>query len=340
MKILLTGATGQLGRALQATLADHDVAALGSRELDVTDLEAVRGTVESTGAELVLNAAAWTDVDGAQADPEGAFRVNGLGPRNLALATRACGAALLHVSTDYVFDGESDRPYCEFDATNPQSVYGHSKLAGEDAVRTFNERHWIVRTAWLYSPWRKNFALTMRGLASRDEVRVVNDQVGSPTYAPHLARGIARLVETDAYGTYHLAGSGQASWRDARAPGRDGSLSAAGAAAALRAARERAVAPDRASALAGGRGRLRPRPRGLEVLFGLEVLEVRVRLATQHQGRAAVAAVDVVPAALVTGESQVGIADGAAEIGHVLEIGVLGRVLESGGPRHRVPSPP
>jgi len=214
VKILLTGATGQLGRALRAALAGHDVAAVGSRELDVTDLEAVRGTVESTGAELVLNAAAWTDVDGAQADPEGAFRVNGLGPRNLALATRACGAALLHVSTDYVFDGESDRPYCEFDATNPQSVYGHSKLAGEDAVRTFNERHWIVRTAWVYSPWRKNFALTMRGLASRDEVRVVNDQVGSPTYAPHLARGITRLVETDAYGTYHLAGGGQASWYD------------------------------------------------------------------------------------------------------------------------------
>jgi dTDP-4-dehydrorhamnose reductase len=212
VKILLTGARGQLGQALTATLADQDVVAADSKRLDVTDLEAVRGTLEAERPALVLNCAAWTDVDGAEADPQGAFRVNALGPRNLALATRACGAALLQVSTDYVFDGEADRPYCEFDQTRPLQVYGRSKLAGEDAVRTYNERHYVVRTAWLYSSSGRNFAQTMRSLAERDEVRVVADQFGSPTYVPHLATAIARLVETEAYGTWHLAGRGQASW--------------------------------------------------------------------------------------------------------------------------------
>lgn len=214
MKILLTGARGQLGLALTTALAEHQVLGADSKRLDVTDLEAVRAAVEAERPDLVVNCAAWTDVDGAEADPQGAFRVNALGPRNLALATRSCGAALLQVSTDYVFDGESDRPYCEFDETHPLQVYGRSKLAGEDAVRTYNERHYVVRTSWLYSTTRKNFALTMRSLAERAEVRVVADQFGSPTYVPHLAAGIARLLETEAYGTWHLAGCGQASWFD------------------------------------------------------------------------------------------------------------------------------
>jgi len=214
VKILLTGARGQLGLALTAALAGHHVVGTDSKRLDVTNLEAVRAAMEAEQPDLVVNCAAWTDVDGAEADPQGAFRVNALGPRNLALATRTCGSALLQVSTDYVFDGESDRPYCEFDETHPLQVYGRSKLAGEDAVRTYNERHYVVRTAWLYSTTRKNFALTMRSLAEREEVRVVADQFGSPTYVPHLAAGIARLVETEAYGTWHLAGRGQASWFD------------------------------------------------------------------------------------------------------------------------------
>lgn len=212
MKVLLTGATGQLGRALLPVLGDHDVVGVGSRELDVGDLEAVRGAVQHAHPELVINCAAWTDVDGAEHDPHGAFRANAVGPRNLALATRELGAAILHVSTDFVFDGRAGRPYCEFDETRPLSVYGRSKLAGEDAVRTFNPRHYVVRTAWLYAPWGRNFALTMRERAEDGTVRVVSDQFGSPTYAPHLARGLAELAETRAWGTYHLAGRGQASW--------------------------------------------------------------------------------------------------------------------------------
>ena len=212
MKILLTGARGQLGQALLPALAGHDVVALGSRELDIAELDAARAAVEGARADLVINCAAWTDVDGAEADPAGAFRANAVGPRNLALAARSAGAALLQLSSDYVFDGTSGRAYCEFDATNPLSVYGRSKLAGEDAVRTFLERHFVVRTAWLLSGRGRNFALAMRAQAGRPEVRVVADQFGSPTYAPHLARAIATLVESEAWGTYHLAGAGCASW--------------------------------------------------------------------------------------------------------------------------------
>jgi dTDP-4-dehydrorhamnose reductase len=214
VKILVTGADGQLGRALRPALAGHEIVGLGSRELDVRDLAEARAAVARHRPDVLVNCAAWNDVDGAETDPEGAFRVNALGPRNLALATAAAGAAIVHVSSDYVFDGRASRPYCEFDAPNPLSAYGRSKLAGEDAVRTHNPRHWIVRTAWLYSTARRNFALTIRGLADRPEVRVVHDQVGSPTYVPHLARGIAELLATEAFGTWHLAGRGRASWCD------------------------------------------------------------------------------------------------------------------------------
>ena len=195
-------------------LRGHEVEGVASADFDVADLEAVRGALKVRRPELVIHCAGWTDVDAAESDAEGAFRTNATGARNLALTTRALDAAILYVSTDYVFDGESDRPYTEFDPTRPLSVYGRSKLAGEDAVRTFNERHFVVRTAWLYSTHGRNFALTMRAYADRDEVRVVRDQVGSPTYAPHLAEAIARLVATDAFGTYHLAGAGQASWHE------------------------------------------------------------------------------------------------------------------------------
>ncbi|MEN8182362.1 MAG: NAD(P)-dependent oxidoreductase, partial [Myxococcota bacterium] len=160
--MLLCGSAGQLGRAVQQGWNGHEIVACSHAELDILDLDAVRATLEEVRPELVLNAAAYNAVDGAQADPEGAFAGNALGPRNLALATGERGVPLLHVSSDYVFDGRAGRPYHEFDATSPLSVYGRSKLAGEEAVRSFNPRHQIVRTAWLYSPVGRNFALTMR----------------------------------------------------------------------------------------------------------------------------------------------------------------------------------
>ncbi len=212
MRVLVTGATGQLGRSLQAALRGHDVTALDRGRLDITSLESVRAALKAHAPEIVVNAAAFNEVDRAETDPEPAFRGNAVGPGNLALAAAEGHAAVLHVSSDYVFDGTSSSPYDEHAPTHPLSVYGRSKLAGEGAVRDANPRHYVVRTAWLFHADGKNFLNTMLGFAGRPSVRVVSDQVGSPTYAPHLAAAIAKLVETEAYGTYHLAGRGAASW--------------------------------------------------------------------------------------------------------------------------------
>ncbi|MFM8410520.1 MAG: dTDP-4-dehydrorhamnose reductase [Alphaproteobacteria bacterium] len=212
MKILVSGAAGQLGALLPEALAGHRVEAIGRDRLDIASLGSVRDAIRSTRPQLVVNAAAYNKVDDAETDHEGAFRGNALGPRNLAVATAEAGIPLLHVSTDYVFDGTAGRPYHEFDAPCPLSVYGRSKLAGERAVRELNPRHFVVRTAWLYAPGRPNFPSTMIGLGRRGPVRVVDDQVGSPTYAPHLAHAIGRLVATGAFGTWHLAGAGRTSW--------------------------------------------------------------------------------------------------------------------------------
>lgn len=212
MRILLTGAAGQLGRSLQSTLSGHELTACARGTLDITDLTAVRSAIDEVRPDLVLNAAAYNRVDDAETDPEPAFLGNAVGPRNLALATAERGASILHVSTDYVFDGAGSRPYHEYDTPAPRSAYGASKLAGEIAVRELNPRHYIARTAWVYHEECGNFPRTMLSLGDRDEVRVVRDQIGSPTYAPHLADAITTLIETQAYGTYHLAGRGEASW--------------------------------------------------------------------------------------------------------------------------------
>lgn len=214
MKILITGAGGQLGRSLTQLLEESDCVSLDRAALDIGDLEAVRASITEVQPGIVINAAAYNRVDDAEHDPGPAFRGNAVGPRNLALATAEASIPILHVSTDYVFDGKAPRPYHEFDTPAPLSVYGASKLAGETAVRNANRRHYIVRTAWVYHESAGNFPRTMLSLADRDEVRVVTDQVGSPTYAPHLARGLLRVIETGAFGTYHLAGSGEASWYD------------------------------------------------------------------------------------------------------------------------------
>ncbi len=213
-KILITGGQGQLGQALQEEFSDYDIRAWDIDELDIADLEAVQKAIHSVRPHVVLNAAGYTQVDQAETHQEAAFKGNALGPRNLALATHALHIPLVHFSTDYVFDGAQTRPYHEFDRPNPLSVYGLSKLAGEEAIRQGNPRHYVIRTSWLYHGTGKNFALTMCRLAEKGQVRVVNDQFGSPTYAPHLAKGVARILETEAYGTYHLAGKGEATWYD------------------------------------------------------------------------------------------------------------------------------
>ena len=216
MRILLTGAAGQLGRQIRLHAAGHDLVALSHKELDISNLAEVRSAVAANRPDLVLNAAAFNDVDRAESDPDSAYAGNALGPRNLSLAAAEKGAAILHVSTDYVFDGASTRPYHEYDRPAPLSNYARSKLAGEVAVRALNPRHYIVRTAWVFEPHGNNFPKTLYFLALKHkEVRVVNDVKGSPTSAAHLAAAILNLVETQAFGDYHFAGAGDgASWFD------------------------------------------------------------------------------------------------------------------------------
>lgn len=211
-RILITGAQGQLGQALQRQYADHEVTAWDLQDLDITQFEEVKKALGQLRPHIVINAAAFTQVDEAEVKPDAAYRGNALGPRNLAVVTNDLGMTLIHFSTDYVFDGRQNRPYHEFDRTNPLGVYGHSKLAGEEAVRVANPRHFIVRTAWLYHTVGKNFANTICRMAGREVVKVVSDQYGSPTFAPHLAQAVFQLGETDAFGTYHMAGTGGTSW--------------------------------------------------------------------------------------------------------------------------------
>ena len=209
MRILLTGASGQLGHAVRRVFSRHEVVARAHTALDVADVSGVEAALDETRPDLLLNAAAYTAVDRAEDEPEAAYRANREGPRALAVATARRGIPLLHVSTDYVFDGEKGTPYVESDATHPLGVYGTSKLAGEDEVRRANSRHFIVRTAWLYGPVGRNFALTLAAVAAREpKLRVVDDQWGSPTYAPHLAAALERLVESEAWGTHHLVNAG------------------------------------------------------------------------------------------------------------------------------------
>ena len=212
MKVLIAGSKGQLGHALQESFQGHDVLAYDVDEWDVTQWDATKKLVEQVRPQVVINAAAYTQVDNAESESERAYRVNALGARNLAVATDAQQIPLVHISTDYVFDGKSRRPYHEYDQPNPLSTYGKSKLAGEEAVRAVNRRHFIVRTAWLYHTVGENFPKTMSALATKPELRVVSDQYGSPTFAPHLAAALGRIIESDAYGTYHCAGAGGTSW--------------------------------------------------------------------------------------------------------------------------------
>jgi dTDP-4-dehydrorhamnose reductase len=215
LKLLITGAAGMLGRdvMLAAGNAGHDVVGYGRAELDVTSPEALSRKLDLERPDVVLNCAAWTDVDGAETAEEAAFAVNGKGAGNVAAAAAEIEARVVHVSTDYVFDGAKGAPYVESDQPAPLSAYGRTKLAGEEVVAAANPRHFIVRSAGLYGIGGRNFVDTMLRLSeSQKEVTVVRDQVISPTYTWHLAYGIVRLIDGMEYGIHHMAAAGQCSW--------------------------------------------------------------------------------------------------------------------------------
>jgi dTDP-4-dehydrorhamnose reductase len=215
MKLLITGAAGMLGRdmMLAAGNAGHDVVGFGRAELDVTNPAGLEKKFEMERPDVVVNCAAWTDVDGAEADEQAAFAVNGTGAGNIAAAAAEVGASIVFISSDYVFDGAKGAPYVESDQVAPLSAYGRTKLAGEEATAAANKRHFIVRSAWLFGIGGGNFVETMLRLAStQSEVLVVRDQVGSPTYTWHLAYGVVRLIEGLEFGIHHMAAAGQCSW--------------------------------------------------------------------------------------------------------------------------------
>lgn len=215
MKLLITGARGQLGQALlrlTADMPDIEVFPFGSKELDITSEAAVQDTVRSVAPDVIINCAAHTAVDACETDAENAYRINALGPKHLAQAAAAAGAAMVQVSTDYVFDGTKNTPYVETDLPNPQSVYGSTKLAGEEQAAKYLDRLYIVRTAWLYGDGH-NFVRTMLRLAKEGKpLRVVDDQYGSPTSHLELARMILYLINTENYGIYHATCEGFTTW--------------------------------------------------------------------------------------------------------------------------------
>ena len=217
MKLLVTGAAGMLGRdvMLAAGNAGHDVVGYGRAELDVTNAAALEKKFDLERPDVVINCAAWTDVDGAEESEQAAFAVNGTGAGNVAAAAARMGASVVYVSSDYVFDGAKGAPYVESDQPAPLSAYGRTKLAGEEASTAANKRHFVVRSSWLFGIGGSNFVETMLRLAStQNEVLVVRDQVGSPTYTWHLAYGIVRLIEGIEFGIHHMAAAGACSWYD------------------------------------------------------------------------------------------------------------------------------
>lgn len=214
MIIAVTGANGQLGTDLVRMLqARHEIVGLTRNELDITDSEQCKDVMQRIKPDVVLHAAAYTAVDLAESEEDRAHTVNTFGTRNVAMAAEKVGAKLVYISTDYVFDGTGTSPYQEYDQTNPQSVYGKSKRAGELLVQSLCSRYFIVRTSWVFGAYGNNFVKTMLKLGrEKDRLQVVGDQVGSPTYTVDLCRFIGELAETEKYGIYHASNSGFCSW--------------------------------------------------------------------------------------------------------------------------------
>ena len=227
MRILITGSNGQLGNELQKIVStgkaeigavseeikNAEVFAMDVDILDITNLEQVKKVLNEVKPDVVINCAAATNVDGCEANQDLAFNINSLGPRNLAMVCEEIGAKIVQVSTDYVFSGVGEAPLKECDLVAPVSVYGKTKLLGEEFVRDFSTKYYIVRTAWLYGYVGHNFVYTMMKLGKdRDTLNVVNDQLGNPTHANDLAYHILKLIQTEEYGVYHCTGKGECSW--------------------------------------------------------------------------------------------------------------------------------
>lgn len=229
MNILITGGKGQLGTEIykcfenkktelgtpNILLEKNNVRSIDIDELDITDIVKVLYFFENNNIDCVINCAAYTNVDKCEADVESAFKVNALGPRNLAIACGKYKTKLIHISTDYVFSGEGSVPFTEWDDCKPQSIYGKTKYLGEKYVREFCSKHFIIRTAWLYGYYGNNFVKTiMRVAKEKGQLKVVDDQRGNPTNAADLAHHIIKLISTHEYGTYNGTGCGECSWYD------------------------------------------------------------------------------------------------------------------------------
>ena len=229
MKVLITGARGQLGSEIDDILQKKDGfigklseeykkcewISFSSGDLDITDFEKAREIIEINRPDVLINCAAFTNVDGCEENLEMAMKVNAFGVKNLAIICSNLDTKLVHISTDYVFDGTSSKPYCEWDVCNPETVYGKSKLLGEQYVKEFTKKYFIVRTSWLYGAGGKNFLKTIINLSkTKNEISVVDDQFGNPTNANDLAYHILSLAITEEYGLYHCVGEGSCSWFD------------------------------------------------------------------------------------------------------------------------------
>jgi len=218
-KILLTGINGQVGHVLLSQLSDYEVIGLSRHELDLSNVDAIRSAIQELKPDLIINPAAYTAVDKAESEPDLANAVNAIAPQVIAEEAARLGSALIHISTDYVYDGRKASPYSELDAVNPQSVYGVSKLTGEEAIRAVGLPHLILRTSWVYGAYGKNFLKTIIRLASeRDSLGIVADQIGAPTSSMSIAAGLEQLIgqwdvkQAGQTGVYHFTNTGKTSW--------------------------------------------------------------------------------------------------------------------------------